>query len=292
MVSMVEVSLLITLLREMFGKEELQREPEPMEMNDSNQVIAFSEGGRIDGVMSAAYLFHTARISQVIQGCSTVIDLGCGPATQLAQIAGLNPETQFIGIDLSEEMLNGAKKHVQDLGLDNIEFRIGDITNLPGIPSDFADGVISTMALHHLPTNNSLRCCFSETDRILSRNGAVYITDFSRLKLLKSVIYFAYKNRENQPYLFSLDYERSLRAAFSYQDLKGNAQEILPCHIEVFSTFKVPILTVCKSQDKQLSEEFLRKLDNLRSQLPRQYKKDLDNLRLFFRLGGLKNDPF
>ena len=47
-------------------------------MGDADQVAAYTEAGRIDGVMSAAYLFHSRRISQVIRGCNRVVDIGCG----------------------------------------------------------------------------------------------------------------------------------------------------------------------------------------------------------------------
>jgi arsenite methyltransferase len=30
----------------------------------------------------------------------------------------------------------------------------------------------------------------------------------------------------------------------------------------------------------------------MRRELPRRYRRDLDDIRLFFRLGGLRNDPF
>ena len=90
---MPRLSMIPTFAREVFGQRTLPREPEPaLVMDDPEEVAAYSEAGRIDGVMAAAYLYHSARISQVIQGCSQVIDLGCGPATQLAQVAQLNPE--------------------------------------------------------------------------------------------------------------------------------------------------------------------------------------------------------
>lgn len=93
---MPRFSMLPTLLREITVQRTLPREPEPdLVMDDAEQVAAYTEAGRIDGVMAAAYLFQTARITQTIQGCGKVVDLGCGPATQLTQIAQLNPDTHF-----------------------------------------------------------------------------------------------------------------------------------------------------------------------------------------------------
>src|SRR3982750_1764238 len=99
---MPKLAFIPIILRELLCARTLPREPEPdLVMEDDEQVRAYSLAGRIDGVMSAAYLFHSAQASSVIKGARRIIDLGCGPATQLAQIASLNPDSEFVGIDLS-----------------------------------------------------------------------------------------------------------------------------------------------------------------------------------------------
>ena len=113
--------------------------------------------------MAAAYLFHTARISQVIQGCREVVDLGCGPATQLCQVAGLNPGIRFTGVDLSPSMLGSARAHVAESGLDNVVVAEGDITRLEAFRSASVDGVVSTLALHHLPSFGHLEACSAKS---------------------------------------------------------------------------------------------------------------------------------
>ena len=286
-------ALIPTFLRELFVAPSLPREPEPaLVMEDAEQVAAYVEAGRIDGIMSASYLFHSARVSQVLRGCTTVYDLGCGPATQLAQIAGLNPDISFVGVDLSRTMLVDAEKHIRHLGLTNVSFRQSDITTLDGLPEASADGVISTMALHHLPTVDHLERCFASIKRVLKPEGALYLTDFGRLKSLYSVIFFAYMNAKYQPHLFSLDYERSLRAAFLYEEFESLTLRYFADRARAFATFKVPLLVTVKTPDHPLPAEFLDRLRRMRSALPRKYRGDLDDLRIFFRLGGLGNDPF
>ncbi|MCP5278688.1 MAG: class I SAM-dependent methyltransferase [Thiobacillus sp.] len=286
-------ALIPTFLRELVVDRTLPREPEPdLVMDDPEQVAAYGEAGRIDGVMAAAYLFHSARISQVIQGRAQVLDLGCGPATQLAQVAEFNPGTRFTGMDLSPTMLANAEKHVGALGLTNVSFREGDITQLPGIPDGSMDAVISTMALHHLPTLGHLEACFAAVRRVLKPGGAVYLTDFGRLKSLKSVIFFAYMNARYQPHLFSLDYERSLRAAFLKEEFAALTERFLADEARLVSTFKVPFLVIVKSKDKPLPEALRLRLKTMRRDLKSRYRRDLDDMRTFFGLGGLKNDPF
>lgn len=290
---MPSLSLTLVFLRELLSGRTLPREPEPdLVMDDPSQVAAYAEAGRIDGVMAASYLFHTARISQVIQGSQTVLDLGCGPATQLAQVAALNPNAKFTGIDLSSQMLADAQAHIDTLGLRNVEFAQGDITRLTSVPDRSFDAVISTVALHHLPSFGHLDACFREIGRVLRPGGSLYLTDFGRLKSLRSVLYFAYMNAKHQPHLFSLDYERSLRAAFVKEEFEAVARKHLPPEVAVESTFKVPFLVIVKTPDKPLPASMRQALSTMYRALEPRYRRDLIDMRLFFALGGLRNDPF
>lgn len=290
---MPNLAIMPTFLRELVVSRSLPREPEPaLVMDEAEQVAAYIEAGRIDGTMASAYLFHSARISQVLGGCRTVYDLGCGPATQLAQIAELNPDVQFVGIDLSSAMLADAEKYIQSLGLSNVCFRQGDITALDTLADATADGVISTMALHHLPTYHHLENCFRSIKRVLKPNGALYLTDFGRLKSLKSVIFFAYMNASHQPHLFSLDYERSLRAAFRLEEFAELTSRFFTPQASIVGTFKMPLLVMVKTQDYPVQKRLLQRLQELRRNLPARYRRDLDDIRFFFRLGGLRGDPF
>lgn len=290
---MVSPALFPTFIRELISARSLPREPEPdLVMDDPQQVAAYAEAGRIEGVMAAAYLFHSARISQVMLGCSTVLDLACGPATQLAQVAQINPGIHFTGVDLSPAMLGDARAHIDALGLQNIDFQQADITQLEGIDSQSVDGVMSTMALHHLPTPEHLDRLFGEVRRVLKPGGALYLADFSRMKSLKSVIFFAYRNARYQPHLFSLDYERSLRAAFLKEDFDALVAKHFPQNVTVHATFKVPFLIVVKTADRPLPEALRQRFAAMRSALKPRYRSDLNDMRTFFGLGGLRNDPF
>ena len=290
---MPSIGLIQTFLREIFAIRTLNREPEgDLVMDDAVQVAAYAEAGRIDGVMAAAYLFHSARISQTIQGCKSVVDLGCGPATQLAQIAQLNPDVQFVGVDLSEAMLSDARAHVDALGLKNVNFRSGDITRLDAFSDQSADGVISTMALHHLPTLQHLDACFGEIRRVVKPGGALYLADFGRLKSIESVRFFADMNAAFQPELFSLDYERSLRAAFLHDEFRALSARNFTSNVRVHSTFRVPFLVLIKTADKTLPDALRQRFTKMAKSLKPRYRSDLSDMRMFFALGGLRNDPF
>jgi SAM-dependent methyltransferase len=141
-------------------------------MDEGEQVQEYVDVGSKPGIMTAAYLFHSARICQVISGCRRVLDLGCGPATQLVEVASFNADISFLGMDLSETMLQAGRKYIADRRCKNIELKRGDITSLKDFGPASVDGVISTMALHHLPTaehlslaSGKLRVCYGLAGR-------------------------------------------------------------------------------------------------------------------------------
>ena len=289
---MSAISLLPSFVRELVCRRTLPREPEPdLIMERDEQVEAYAAAARDGSAMSAVCLFNSAHISLVLGGSETVVDLGCGPCTQLAQFAELNPRVSFVGVDLSKTMLESARAHIDERGIRNISLMADDITRLSNIADNSVDAVMSTMSLHHLRSFADLRSCFKQIKRILKPSGALYLLDFTRLKSLKTIIKVAYLEREFQPHIYLLDYERSLRAAFLYEELKTLASEELPTNLEVISTFLVPLLGVVKSPDCKLTEAQIACLRALRTGLPKRFRRDLDDLRRFFRLGGLA-DPF
>ena len=80
-----------------------------------------------------------------------VLDLGSGtgyPAIVAADAVG--NEGEVLGLDLSEEMLDRAKRKAYGLGLFQLDFRVADITQLPEEDHSF-DAVISRFCLMFLP---------------------------------------------------------------------------------------------------------------------------------------------
>lgn len=77
--------------------------------------------------------------------------LWLGQPAGLGLIARLNPDVRFIGVDLSDEMLDMAERNLQALGIANVTLRHGDITDLNPFGAANADAVMSTVVLHHLP---------------------------------------------------------------------------------------------------------------------------------------------
>jgi len=287
---MPTLSLLRTFCRELLTTERSARLNEPdLVMDDPGKVAAYTRAGREDGVMAPVYLFHCAQICEIIRPGDTVIDLGCGPATQLAMVARLNPRCRFIGIDLSPDMLVRARDHISEQGLTNVSFIEGSITELTSLADHSVDAVMSTVALHHLPDVAALERVFAEVRRVLKPGGGGYLLDFGHLKAEKSIHSFAYQYAERQAELFTLDYLYSLRAAFSREDFTRLTRKYFDASVRVYSTFLMPYMVAVKSQPRRGTDdqELISKLRVLRDNLPAYHKRDLWDLRTFFRLGGL-----
>ena len=113
----MSTSVLIRLLRERISWREQPRVPEPeLVMESVEQTTSFSQAGEEDGVLAFLYLYNALQITSVLQPGDRVLDLACGPANQLAQIARLNPDVRFIGLDASPTMLQCAQNTLMRVG--------------------------------------------------------------------------------------------------------------------------------------------------------------------------------
>jgi arsenite methyltransferase len=110
-----------------------------------------------------------------------VLDLGSGAGFDsflAARKAGASGKV--IGVDMTEEMVNKAKSLAAKYGYSNVEFRLGDIENLP-VESGAVDVVISNCVINLAPDKARV---FSEAYRVLRNGGRMYVSDIVLLKEL------------------------------------------------------------------------------------------------------------
>ncbi len=104
----------------------------------------------------------------------TVIDLGSGAGNDcFVARAIVGEEGLVIGIDMTEAMIDKARKNAEKLGYNNVQFRLGDIEDMP-VGGNKADVVISTCVLNLVPDK---RKAFSEIYRVLKFGGHFSISD-------------------------------------------------------------------------------------------------------------------
>ncbi|MEM1120538.1 MAG: arsenite methyltransferase [Bacteroidota bacterium] len=109
-----------------------------------------------------------------IQPGQTVVDLGSGAGND-AFIARheTGPTGKVIGIDFVTEMIKKARTNADKMGFNNVEFRYGDIEDLP-ISDGTVDVVVSNCVLNLLPTKDKI---FNEIQRVLKDGGHFSISD-------------------------------------------------------------------------------------------------------------------
>jgi ubiquinone/menaquinone biosynthesis C-methylase UbiE len=104
----------------------------------------------------------------------TVIDLGSGAGNDCFVARALvGEEGKVIGIDMTKEMILLARENAEKLGYKNVQFRYGDIENMP-VTSKKADVVISNCVLNLVPDKDM---AVSEICRILKVGGHFCISD-------------------------------------------------------------------------------------------------------------------
>lgn len=104
----------------------------------------------------------------------TVIDLGSGAGNDCFVARHETGETgKVIGIDFSEEMIRKARINADKLHFNNVEFRTGDIEDIP-VADQTADVVVSNCVMNLVPDKGK---AFSEVHRILKEGGHFSISD-------------------------------------------------------------------------------------------------------------------
>ena len=104
----------------------------------------------------------------------TVVDLGSGAGNDcFVARAETGEDGRVVGIDFTEAMIEKAKKNALELGYQNVEFRQGDIENIP-MTANVADVVVSNCVMNLVPNKPK---AFSEVYRILKPTGHFSISD-------------------------------------------------------------------------------------------------------------------
>jgi len=118
-----------------------------------------------------------------------VLDLGSGGGLDVfVAAAKVGPSGRAIGVDMTPEMVGKARRNAaafrRRTGLDNVDFRLGEIEHLP-VPDGSVDVVISNCVINLSPDKLQV---WREVARVLRPGGRVAVSDLALLKPLPAAL--------------------------------------------------------------------------------------------------------
>jgi len=109
-----------------------------------------------------------------IKSGDTVVDLGSGAGNDVFIARAIVGEAgRVIGVDMTEAMIEKANRNNQKLGYKNVEFKLGEIEQLP-LESGIADVIVSNCVLNLVPDKQK---AFAEIFRVLKPGAHFCVSD-------------------------------------------------------------------------------------------------------------------
>jgi ubiquinone/menaquinone biosynthesis C-methylase UbiE len=122
---------------------------------------------------------------------SRILDVGCGSGR--FSIGAAQEGYDVTGIDITSEAINAASNKAKRIELNNINFLVGDMTNMPFKDNEFDYVFCPRFSINAVATFQRRQKTIQEMIRVVKPGGIVYIESFNRFYLGKG-LFFLLKN--------------------------------------------------------------------------------------------------
>ncbi len=181
-----------------------------------------------------------------------VLDLGSGAGFDSFLAADkVGPKGKVIGVDMTPDMLDKARENAKKGGYQNVEFRLGEIENLP-VADNAVNVVISNCVINLAPDKSRV---FAEAFRVLKPGGRAMVSDIVLTKPLPAAL----KNSV-EAYVGCVagasqkdDYLNQIKQA-GFTDIKINQEDVFPIDDIVADPENQVIVKILKLTEKTIKE--------------------------------------
>jgi len=156
----------------------------------------------------------------------TVLDLGSGAGFDcFLAAAKVGTKGRVIGVDMTIDMLDKARQNCKKGKYKNVEFRLGEIENLP-VADNNVDVIISNCVINLSPDKKQ---AFAEAFRVLKTGGRIMVSDIVLLKELPDFLKDSVESYVGcvAGALLKKDYLADMKNA-GFKSVKVNSETVFP----------------------------------------------------------------
>lgn len=205
----------------------MERTPEPELMDTEEQARAYSE---------ADFTEPHERFVEAFQkrfpdfgGDGVVLDLGCGPADVTVRFARAFPRAYIDAVDGAEMMLSYGRVRVAKEGLEGRVILSHAYLPDDPLPRWKYDVVISNSLLHHLADPTTL---WAALKKYGAKGAPVFLMDLKR-PANEEAVQALVKEHANEPEVLQRDFQGSLHASYTVDEVKAQLEEHGLSHLKV-----------------------------------------------------------
>ena len=217
----------------------MERIAEPELMEKKEQVISYDEADFLEGEVNFINQINHYLLKKNIflNEKDLIVDLGCGPGNISKKLAIKWPNTEVVGIDGSQEMILRAKHNkkvsINQRNLKNLRYICADIKDIKKkfLIKKEVSLLVSNSLIHHITHLED----FFNTIRSLSNKMTInFHKDLKRPLDEKSALELKAKCSTKYNEILTNDYYASLRASYTFKELKDYTLENDLSSLEVF----------------------------------------------------------